>query len=125
MDRVKLMEKEEREEMIDFYKELVELVGLDTYKTTKEIKNITGMNGRLWRTHVENIMHLYMYDLLDKMVVGNRHGYIYTDDKELIDRFLKAKEHQFKSLAYNCYNLRKSLNRKDNLTFDEYLKECL
>lgn len=125
MNRIKVMKKEEIEEMIEFYKELVEKIGLDTYKTTKQITNITGMNGRVWRTQVENIMHLYMYDLLDKMVVGNRHGYIYTDDKELINRFLKAKEHQFKSLAYNCYNLKKSLDRKENLTFDEYLKDSL
>ena len=125
MNRVAKMNEEQRQDIIAFYKEILERLDLSDYKKSRDITSYLGICSREWRKIVENIMHLYMYDYLDKMVIGTHKGYLYTDDKELIDRFLKAKEHQFKSLAYNCYNLKKSVLRKDNYTIDDFINESL
>lgn len=125
MNRVAKMSEEQRGNLITFYKEVLPQLGLDTHKKSKHITSFLNISGREWRKHVENIMHLYMYDYLDEMVIGTNKGYLLTGDKELIDRFLKAKEHQFKSLAYNCYNLKKSVLRKDNYTIDDFINESL
>ena len=125
MNRIIKIEEEERKELAAYYEELIERIDLEDFKKTREITKYLNIGGREWRKHVENIMHLYMDDYMDKMVVGTNKGYIYTNDPELINRFLKAKEHQFKALAYNCYNLRKSLLHKNNYTIDEFLKDSL
>lgn len=125
MNRIAKMEEKERNNLVVYYQELLERLDLDDYKTSKEITRLINMNGREWRKHVENIMHLYMYDYLDKMVVGTQKGYLLTNDKDLINKFLKVKEHQFKSLAYNCYNLKKAVLHKDNYTLEEFLTESV
>lgn len=125
MNRVIKMDEEERLYKATYYNNLVEMIGLDNYKTTKVIKRLLHISDREWRKHVENIMHLYMYKYLDKMVVGTNKGYIYTNDPELIDRFLELKEKQFKSMAYNCYNLKKAQLHKDNYSIEDYIKDSL
>lgn len=127
MNRIAKIEDEKViEGMINEYQTIInELGGLDDYMKAKEITKILGINDRRWRTIVENIMHLYMHNYISQMVVGTNKGYILTDDKELIKKFLDAKENQFKALAYNCYNLRKSVSHKDNYTMYDFLKECL
>lgn len=125
MNRVAKMTEDQRENLIAFYKEVLPQLDLDTHKKTKHIISFLNISGREWRKHVENIMHLYMYNYLDKMVIGTNKGYLLTDDTDLIDRFLKAKEHQFKALAYNCYNLKKAVLHKDNYTIDDYIHESL
>lgn len=112
--------------MIGDYQTIIDkLGGLDNYMKAKEITKILGINDRKWRTIVENIMHLYMHNYTSQMIIGTNRGYILTDDTELIKRFLKAKEHQFKALAYNCYNLKKSLLHKNNYTINDFLEENL
>lgn len=125
MNRIVKIDEEQRKELVAYYEELIERINLEDFKKTREITKHLSFGAREWRKHVENIMHLYMDDYMDKMVVGTNKGYIYTNDHELINRFLKAKEHQFKALAYNCYNLRKSLLHKNNYTIDDYLKDSL
>ena len=125
MNRVAKMNEEQRQDIIAFYKEILERVDLSTYKKSSEITSFLNIGSREWRKHVENIMHLYMYNYLDKMVIGTPKGYLLTGDTELINRFLKAKEHQFKSLAYNCYNLKKTVLHKDNYTIDDFISESL
>ena len=125
MNRIIKIEEGQRKELAAYYKGLVEQIGLNEYKKSWQISNRLNIGGREWRRHVENIMHLYMDDYMDKMVVGTNKGYIYTNDPELINHFLKVKEHQFKALAYNCYNLRKSLLHKNNYTIDDFLKDSL
>ncbi len=126
MNRVAKLEDEQRKELASYYMELIEPLGLDKgYKKSFEICAVLNMCSRDWRTIVENIMHLYMYNYVDKMVLGTPKGYLLTDDKELINKVLKAKEHQFKALAYNCYNLRKSIQHSDNYTIEEFLQDNL
>ena len=125
MNRIIKVEEDKRLEMAKYYLTLIKPLNLDTYKKSKEITTQLNISGREWRKIVENIMHLYMYNYLDQMVIGTNQGYLLTNDRELIDKFLKAKEHQFKALAYNCYNLRKSLLNKGNYTLEDFLKESL
>lgn len=125
MNRIAKMDDKKRKEMAEYYQEMLGQLGLESYTKTSYIRSVLNMNGRTWRKHVENIMHLYMYDYLDKMVIGTNKGYLLTGDTELINRFLKAKEHQFKALAYNCYNLKKALSHKDNYSIDDYINDAL
>ena len=127
MNRIEKIEDEKViAEMIGDYQSIIDkLGGLDDFMKAKDITKQLGINDRKWRTIVENIMHLYQHNYTSQMIVGTNRGYILTDDQELIKRFLRAKEHQFKSLAYNCYNLRKSLMHKNNYSIDDFLKECL
>lgn len=125
MNRIEKMNDEKRKAMAEYYKELLATLGLNTYKKTSYIRSVLNMDGRTWRKHVENIMHLYMYDYLDEMVIGTNKGYLLTGDVELIERFLKAKEHQFKALAYNCYHLKRALEHKDNFTIDDYITNAM
>lgn len=127
MNRIEKIEDEKViGEMIKGYQSIInELGGLDDFMKSKEITKKLGINDRRWRTIVEDIMHLYMHNYITKMIVGTQKGYILTDDTEIIKRFLKAKEHQFKALAYNCYNLKKSLLHKNNYTINDFLEENL
>lgn len=125
MNRVAKLEDEQRKELASYYMELIDPLGLDKYKKSSEICCTLNMCSREWRKIVEDLMHLYMYNYVDKMIVGTQKGYLLTDDKELINKVLKAKEHQFKALAYNCYNLKKAIQHSDNYTIEEFLQDNL
>ena len=127
MNRVAKIEDEKViEEMIGEYQTIIsELGGLDDFMKAREITKILGVSDRSWRKIVEDVMHLYMHNYTSQMIIGTNRGYILTDDTELIKRFIRAKEHQFKALAYNCYNLKKSLLHKNNYTINDFLEENL
>lgn len=127
MNRIAKIEDEKViEEMIGDYQTIInELGGLDEFMKSKDITKKLGINDRAWRTIVEDVMHLYMHNYTSQMIVGTNKGYILTDDTELIKKFIRAKEHQFKALAYNCYNLKKSLLHKNNYTINDFLEENL
>ena len=121
MNRIEALSNVERHEKAQFYKDLIKQIDLSTYKKTPEICNVLDVTGREWRAYVEDIMNLYRYGLINKLVVGTPKGYIYTDDPDLILSMCKAKEKQFKSMAYNCYRLRKEVLPLNNYSFKEFL----
>lgn len=121
MNRIEALSNVERHEKAEFYKDLIKQIDLSTYKKTPEICNMLDITGRQWRACVEDIMNLYRYGLINKLVVGTPKGYIYTDDPELILSMCKAKEKQFKSMAYNCYRLRKEVLPLNNYSFKDFL----
>ena len=125
MNRVAKWEDHQRKEVADWYKELLEKINLSDYTKYKHIQDVVGMSSRTWRYHVENILHLYMYGYLDKVVISSSKGYILTDDKHLIKEFIIRKRHQFKALAYNAYNLEKALSQSLNMTIDEFIGEAI
>ena len=121
MNRIEALSNVERHEKAQFYKDLIKQIDLSTYKKTPEICNVLDITGREWRAYVEDIMNLYRYGLINKLVVGTPKGYIFTDDPELILAMCKAKEKQFKSMAYNCYRLRKEVLPLNNYSFKDFL----
>ena len=121
MNRIEALSNVEKHEKAQFYKDLIKQIDLSTYKKTPEICNVLGVTGREWRAYVEDIMNLYRYGLLNKLVVGTPKGYIFTDDPELILAMCKAKEKQFKSMAYNCYRLRQEVLPLNNYSFKDFL----
>lgn len=121
MNRIEALDGAERQEKAEFYKDLIKQIDLSTYKTTPEICNVLNITGRQWRACVEDIMNLYRYGVINKLVVGTPKGYIFTDDPELILSMCKAKEKQFKSMAYNCYRLRKEVLPLNNYSFKDFL----
>ena len=121
MNRIEALSNVERHEKAQFYKDLIKQIDLSTYKKTPEICNVLDVTGREWRAYVEDIMNLYRYGLINKLVVGTPKGYIFTDDPELILAMCKAKEKQFKSMAYNCYRLRKEVLPLNNYSFKDFL----
>lgn len=125
MNRIIKIEEGQRKELAAYYEELINRIGLDNYKKTREITKHLSFGAREWRKHTENILHLYIDGYMDKLVVGTRKGYIYTDNEELIKDFIDRKEHQFKAMAYNCYHLKKALLHKDNYTINDFMKDAL
>lgn len=125
MNRIAKLSNEKRKEMAEYYQEILKPLGLETHKKSSELTKALNINSRMLRKHIENIMHLYMWNYMDKMIIGTTKGYLYTGDTELINKFLKVKEHQFKSLAYNCYNLKKAIQHRYNYTIDEFLNDTL
>ena len=121
MNRIEALSNVEKHEKAQFYKDLIKQIDLSTYKKTPEICNVLDVTGREWRAYVEDIMNLYRYGFISKLVVGTPKGYIYTDDPDLILSMCKAKEKQFKSMAYNCYRLRKEVLPLNNYSFKEFL----
>ena len=121
MNRIEALSNVERHEKAQFYKDLIKQIDLSTYKKTPEICNVLDVTGREWRAYVEDIMNLYRYGLINKLIVGTPKGYIFTDDPELILAMCKAKEKQFKSMAYNCYRLRKEVLPLNNYSFKDFL----
>ena len=121
MNRIEALDSAQRLEKAAFYKDLIEQIDLSTYKKTPEICNVLDVTGREWRTYVEDIMNLYRYGLINKLVVGTPKGYIYTNDPDLILTMCKAKEKQFKSMAYNCYRLRKEVLPLNNYSFKDFM----
>lgn len=121
MNRIEALDDSQRLEKAKFYKDLLNQIDLSTYKKTPEICEVLEVSGREWRACVEDIMNLYRYGLISKMVVGTPKGYIYTNDPELILSMCKAKEKQFKSMAYNCYRLRKEVLPLNNYSFNDFL----
>ena len=121
MNRIEALSNVERHEKAQFYKDLIKQIDLSTYKKTPEICEVLNVTGREWRACVEDIMNLYRYGLFNKLVIGTPKGYIYTDDPNLILSMCKAKEKQFKSMAYNCYRLRKEVLPLNNYSFKDFL----
>ena len=121
MNRIEALSDAEKHEKAQFYKDLIKQIDLSTYKKTPEICEVLDVTGREWRACVEDIMNLYRYGFISKLVVGTPKGYIYTDDPDLILSMCKAKEKQFKSMAYNCYRLRKEVLPLNNYSFKEFL----
>lgn len=121
MNRIEVMTNEQKQNMADFYKDLISQIDLNSYKKTPAICDVLKISDREWRKHVENIMNLYRYGFLDKLIVGTSKGYIYTNDSNLILAMCKAKEKQFKSMAYNCYRLKKEILPIDNYSFNDFL----
>ncbi len=121
MNRIEALSNVERHEKAQFYKDLIKQIDLSTYKKTPEICEVLNVTGREWRACVEDIMNLYRYGLISKLVVGTPKGYIFTDDPQLILSMCKAKEKQFKSMAYNCYRLRKEVLPLNNYSFKDFL----
>lgn len=121
MNRIESLDNDQRIEKANFYKDLISKIDLSSYKKTPEICMTLDISGREWRSYVEDIMNLYRYGLIAKLVVGTPKGYIYTNDPELILSMCKAKEKQFKSMAYNCYRLRKEVLPLHNYSFNDFI----
>ena len=123
MDRTKGIENDDLKVLALSCRMIIEVTGLEKdYVTSKEIEKEIGISGREFRRFVEDVLHLYNKGLMPKLIIGNSKGYIYTDDKELIQKAINARKHQFKSMAYNWYYVQKKINRDNNLTIDDFLK---
>lgn len=129
MNRIISKTEEQKKELASTYNMVIEQLGLNEYKKSKEISKELKITDRTWRKHTENIMNLYRLGYMDKVVIGTIKGYIATNDKNIIDNFLKAKNNQFKSMASNYYKLKKALIEKENYSIDDFVeelkKECI
>lgn len=129
MNRIISKTEEQKKELASTYNMVIEQLGLNEYKKSKEISKELKITDRMWRKHTENIMNLYRLGYMDKVVIGTIKGYIATNDKNIIDNFLKAKNNQFKSMASNYYKLKKALIEKENYSIDDFVeelkKECI
>lgn len=121
MNRIKNLNEDEIKELKEKYDELLKKIDLSKYKKSRSICRILKINSREWRKKVEDIMHLFTFGYYDKLIISNNKGYILTDDKELIEKYLIAKENQFKSLAYNHYHLKKAIIKKYNFNINDFI----
>lgn len=124
MNRIAILSDEERRDLAQKYKTLIE--ELDITNNTKKINEIQtilnsrgiAINSRKWRTICEDIIHLFIYEEIDFLVVGDANGYKATNKVEDFEAFLKKKHHQFISLSANYWALKKYFRNSKNYSLD-------
>lgn len=123
MNRVIILENEDdRKELASYYLTLIEFLNLEnSYVKGNDISSMLSINRRQWNKMVEDVLHLYVAGVLDKLLIGTRYGFTYTNDNELVNNFIKARTNHFKSQAYNIYAVAKKFYKKDNMTIEELL----
>lgn len=122
MNKIKNINDEELKELAKTYKYFIGKLGLEErYVTGTEMAKILGCSTRAVRKLIEEMLHLYTRGLLPKLVIGTTKGYIYTDDKEIIEPIIKARINNFKSIAYNWYYVQKRISNNDNLKISDFL----
>lgn len=124
MNRIMELEKEQDiKDLADKYLYLIDIAKMDeTYVESKALELLWGECGRKVRYIVEDVLNLYLAEYLPKLIVGTRHGYIYTNNPEIIGPFLEKKERHWKSECINCYYLQKRFRNKNNMTMKDYLE---
>lgn len=123
MNRFIKLNNEDLKHTAEAYEEFIELCELDKrFVKSDEIRRTIGIRPRAFRRMVEDVLHLYTRGLLPKMIVGTAHGYIYTNDVDLIQNEINHRVAQFKSIAYNWYKVQKKISNNDNLTLEDFLK---
>ena len=123
MNRFIKLNNEDLKETAEAYKIVIDICKLENrYVKSDEIKRELRISPRTFRRMVEDVLHLYTRGLLPKMIVGTAHGYIYTNDVDLIQNEINHRVAQFKSIAYNWYKVQKKISNNDNLTLEDFLK---
>lgn len=123
MNRFIKLNNDDLKETAEAYKIVIDICELENrYVKSDEIKKELGISPRTFRRTVEDVLHLYTRGLLPKMIVGTAHGYIYTNDVDLIQNEINHRVAQFKSIAYNWYKVQKKISHNDNLTLEDFLK---
>lgn len=124
MNRIAKLNEDERLKFTTIYNTICNYIFTEDrfYKTPEILSKLQELdfefNDRTWRNVVENIMNLFIYGYLDKMVVGLNNGYKLTNDVEDIRMLLQKKRKQFISLAVNYNELAKAMGKRNNITFD-------
>ena len=117
MNRFIKLNNEDLKHTAEAYEEFIELCELDVrFVKSDEIRRTIGIRPRAFRRMVDT------RGLLPKMIVGTAHGYIYTNDVDLIQNEINHRVAQFKSIAYNWYQVQKKISHNDNLTLEDFLK---
>lgn len=129
MNRLKIYKDEQKndeacKELAKVYLKFIEEAKLDkNYIYAKDLAKVFGFTQtRSLRKVVEDVLHLYLAGYLDKVIVGTRHGYTYTDDVELLYKQYSERYNQCKSMISNCYYMLKRI-RNGNLSYKEFKKQ--
>lgn len=123
MNRIEKLTEIKRQRLAESYNYFLDVLNLIEYKKSDEICKELKVTPRMWRYHCENIMNLYRLGYMDRLVIGTTKGYIATNDKSIINKQLKAKERQFKSMAYNYYNLKKTIINDNDYTLETLFED--
>lgn len=123
MNRInKLEEENAKKDLAENYKRLIRIAVMEDYYVKNETLQILwGCNERKVRYIVEDVLHLYLGGYLPKLIIGTHYGYIYTNDADIVEPYLKKKEQHWKAECINCYYLQKRFNNKDNTTLQDYI----
>ena len=123
MNRLIKYDDNDIKHLAEGYEVVIDICELENrYVKSDEIRRTIGIRPRTFRRMVEDVLHLYTRGLLPKMIVGTAHGYIYTNDIDLIQNEINHRVAQFKSIAYNWYKVQKKISHNDNLTLEDFLK---
>ncbi len=123
MNRVIILEDEQaRKDLAEQHLVLINMLDLENqYVRGDDISSLLNITRRQWNRIVEDVLHLYVAGVLDKLLIGTRKGFIYTNDEQLIDKFITARRNHFKSQAYNTYAVFKKFKNRNNATLEEFL----
>lgn len=86
------------------------LKGYDT--TTRQIRHL-----------IKDINNKYIEGAISYVVISNRQGTYKSASEQEIRKYNEFKKRHALSELYMSYNVNKRLNNKDNITFDEYMRE--
>ena len=123
MNRINNFVEEQKKELANQYKGLIDVAHLEeAYVEAKTLQLVWGVGStRKVRYIVEDVLHLYLAGYLPKLIIGTHYGYIYSNDAEIVEPYLKKKEQHWKSECVNCYYLQKRFRNKDNMTMKDYV----
>lgn len=119
---INLEQEQDRKEVASMYVNIIEGLGLnEIYIKGNVIAERLAITRRQWNRMVEDVLHLYVAGVLDKLLIGTRNGFIYTNDEQIIDKFITSRRNHFKSQAYNTYAVFRKFKNRNNATLEEFL----
>ena len=96
----------------------------------EEIRSLLALRGyevttRKIRHLIKDINNEYIEGGIPYVVISNKQGTYKSDCEKEIRKYNEYKRRHALSELYMSYNVNKRLANKDNITFDEYMKEVL
>lgn len=115
--------------MNDKHELLLEVL-TDTPMKQEEIRSQLAMRGyevttRNIRSLIKDINNEYIEGAIPYVVISNSQGTFKSECEKDIRKYNEHKYRHALSELYMSYNVNKRLANKDNITFDEYMKEVL
>ena len=119
---INLQEEQDRKDLANYYLSIIQFLNLEkNYVKGDDISSLLNIKRRQWNKIVEDVLHLYVSGVLDKLLIGTKNGFIYTNDEQIIDKFITSRKNHFKSQAYNTYAVFKKFKNRNNTTIEEFL----
>lgn len=119
---INLQQEQDRKDLANYYLSIIQFLNLEeNYVKGDDISSLLNIKRRQWNRICEDVLHLYVAGVLDKLLIGTKNGFIYTNDEIIISKFIDARRNHFKSQAYNTYAVFRKFKNRNNATLEDFL----